>query len=150
MKKKPVAIGCGILLLIVATAIGFLGWAMFGIHPVHVTGAASHKFAPPLAKEIEYHEARNISGMILVTYLVGEEDFRNFAAQQGWALVPKSEIPFESSVKLPSQWQSGVYVDPRKKSGACLFYEVRRGNGGGITVVYDLANSRAIINKSNR
>lgn len=150
MRKKPLTIGCGTFLLIVASAIGFLGWAMFGDDEVYVAGASKHMFAPLSAKEIDYYERQDISGVVLVTYLVGEEDFRNFAAQQGWELVPKSEIPFESGVMLPSQWQSGVYVHSRKKSGACLFYEVRRGNGGGITVVYDLANTRAIINKSNR
>lgn len=139
MRKKPLAIGCGILLLIVAAAVGFLGRAMFGEHTAYATEASSHKLAPPSAKEINYYERRNISGIVSVTYLVREEEFRQFAKEQGWTLEQRMEGPGDVTASSPEAWANGSMNGPHPPIGECLFYEVRQRNGGGITVIYDLA-----------
>lgn len=150
MRETQSAIGCGVFVLIVLAGFAFLGWAMFGDNEVYVAGASKHKFAPPSAKEIDYYERQNISGIVSVTYLVGEEEFRKFAADQGWLLERRASGPIDATAISPKAWASGATSGPQPQVGECLFYEVRRGNGGGITVILDLANSRAIINKSNR
>lgn len=150
MRNKPLAFGCGVLLLISLLGSGFLAWAMFRDDEVYVTGASSHRFAPPSAKQIDYYERANISGIVSVSYIVGEVEFRKFAADQGWILERKAEGPFGATASSPEAWTKGAMNGPHREIGECLFYERRLGNDGGITVIYDLANSRATINKASR
>lgn len=123
---------------------------MFGDREVYISGAAGHELAPPSARQIEYYELRNISGLVSVTYLVGEEEFRKFASEQGWVLEPGSLGGNSHRAWFPQDWAEGSRSETRPPIEQCLFYEARRANGGGITVIYDMASSRAIINKSSR
>jgi hypothetical protein len=150
MKKKPLFSGCGLLLIVALLGSVLFGWAMFGENEVYVAGASSHRLAPPAAREINYYERRNISGVVSITYLLGEEQFRNFADSRGWTLVRKSESPGGVIGSSPEAWANGTMNQYDPKIGECLFYEVRRPNGGGIAVIYDLAASRVTINQASR
>jgi hypothetical protein len=143
-RRKAVAIGCGAVLALLALALGFLGYGMFGNHPYHAKDVAQHKFAPASANSIEVFEMRNMSGVVCVTYQVGEAEFRKFAHEKGW---PLSSAFGPIQVRLPSDYFGAVRT---LKPESYLRYERRQGNGGGITVTYLPSESRAYIDKSNR
>ena len=123
---------------------------MFGDQEVYVSGAPRHKLAPSSATQIDYYERQNISGLVSVTYLVGEEEFRKFAGERGWVLERRKAVEGNHRAWSPQDWAEEPMSEARPRIEECLFYEVRQANGGGITVIYDLASSRAIINKSSR
>jgi hypothetical protein len=150
MKKKPLFSGCGLLVIISLLGSAFFGWAMFGENEVYVSGASSHRLAPPAAREINYYERRNISGVVSITYVVGEREFRNFAESQGWTLERQAQGPSGVIASSPEAWANGTMNHHDSKIGECLFYEMRHANGGGIAVIYDLAASRATINQASR
>jgi hypothetical protein len=143
--RKAAALGCGAALALLALAFGFLNYAMFGDHSYHATDVPRHEFAPASATSIEVYEARNLSGVVSLTYVVGEDEFRKFAAEKGWPLQTSSGA---ITVHLPSD----PYTKSRKLTHLerFLHYERRQSNGGGITVTYIPSESRAYIDKSNR
>jgi len=147
MKKarKVAAIGCGAVLVLLASAIGFLGYAMFGNQPFYAVNVPQHEFAPASATSIEVFEDRNLSGLVTMTYVVEEEAFRKFAAEKGW---PLSSGSGTIHVRQPSP----NYGELRTLRGldAYLTYEKRKPSGAGITVFYIPSQSRAYIDKSNR
>lgn len=147
--RKPLFSGWWLILIISVLGSALFGWWMFGDSKDYVVGASSHRLAPSTAKEISYYERRNISGVICVSYLVGERDFREFALDQGWKLEPRTQGPSDFTASQPEAWARGAINGPHPEIGNCLFYEERQANGGGITVIYDLVTSRAIINRSS-
>ena len=146
MKARKVAsIGCGTVLVVVAPAIAFLGYAMFGNQSHYATNVTQHELAPASATSIEVYEARNISGAVSLSYVVEEGAFRKFAAEKGWSLSSGSGT---IRVHPPSLDYSAMRT--LKNLDAYLSYERRQSNGGGITVYYIPSESRAYIDKSNR
>ncbi|WP_264490427.1 hypothetical protein [Luteolibacter arcticus] len=142
--RKATAIGCGVAVLLVALAIGILGYGMFGNHPYYAKDVRQHGLAPASATSIEVFEARNISGAVSLTYLVSEAEFQKFAEEKGWPLSPGSG---SIQVHPPSDYFGAVML---KDVEAYLTYEKRQRNGGGIKVIYIPSESRAYIDKSNR
>ena len=143
--RKVAAIGCGAVLALLALAIGFVGYSMFGIRPYHASNVPQHELAPESATSIEVFEARNISGAVSLSYVVEEEAFRKFAAEKGWTLSSGSGT---INVHPPSLDYSEIRT--LKNLDAYLTYQKRQSNGGGITVFYIPSESRAYIDKSNR
>lgn len=144
-KKKPLAIGCLIMLLAAGPGVGFVGWMMFGNHSRYVTGAKDHEFAELSAGPIDYYENRNISGIRIVTYAVGEEEFKAFAGRHGWELAWKPE---GASMPTPAAFAAGDTT--LKPLGRCWYYESRSSNKGGISVAFVPESSRVYIYQTNR
>ncbi|MCW1885722.1 hypothetical protein OKA04_13360 [Luteolibacter flavescens] len=145
-RRKALAMGCGIPLLVLLAVIGLLGHGMFGQNFHHAVDVPEHSFAPAGATSIEVFEARNISGVVCVTYRVSEADFRKFAAEKSW---PLSEGTGPVMVRLPSADYPRATRLIGEKS-AYLHYEKRHPNGGGILVHFIPSESRVYIDKSNR
>lgn len=133
------------MLLAAGPGLGFVAWMMFGNHSRYVTGAKDHEFAEPSAGPIDYYENRNISGLQIVTYAVGEEEFKAFAGRHGWELEWEPE---GASIPTPAAAATGD-LSPRPQ-GPCWYYESRSSNGGGIAVAFVPESSRAYIYKANR
>ena len=147
--KKALGIGCACLGALAVLVVGLLIWSMSGDHSVYVTSAPAHQLAPAAARSIDYYESRDFGGIVSVSYLVDEAEFRKFAGEQGWNLTEKQEIRVDVRSLLPSDWAA---KDTSKSGtlGPCLWFEVLQKNNGGITVIYLPAESRAIINKAAR
>jgi hypothetical protein len=143
-RRKVAAVGCGAVLVLVALAIGFLNYAMFGDHAYHGTDVPQHELAPASATSIEVFEMRNLSGVVCLTYQVDEVEFRKFAAEKGWELSTGAGMIF---LRLPSDYSGEART---VKGENYLRYERRQRNGGGITVTYLPSEGRAYIDKSNR
>lgn len=147
--KKALAIGCASLAALAVLVVGFLVWLMSADHSVYVTGASSHPLAPASARSIDYYESQDFGNVVSVSYLVDEVEFRKFASQQGWKLTEKEGTRADVRSRLPSDWVEKDAGKPRM-FGPCLWFEVIQKNGGGLTVIYLPAESRAIINQTAR
>jgi hypothetical protein len=101
--------------------------------------------APASATSIDVFELKNISGVVSVSYVVNEAEFRRFAAEKGWELSARSG-PVQ--VRSPASY-AGQGV-PFREFESYLFFEKRQPNGGGITVIYIPSESKAYIDTGNR
>jgi hypothetical protein len=147
--KKVLRSGCAVMVLLAVVAVGYLIWWFSVDHSVYVTAAPSHKLAPASARSIDYYESRDFGGIVSVSYLVDEAEFRKFAGEQGWNLSEREETSGGVRSLLPSDW-AAKDTSKSRVVGPCLWYEVIQSNSGGITVIYLPAESRAIINKAAR
>lgn len=148
--KKALKTGCACLGVLAVLMVGYLIWWFSVDHSVYVTSAPGHSLAPAAARSIDYYESRDFGGIVSVSYLIDEADFRKFAGEQGWNLSAKEEI-HQGGVRslLPADW-AAKNTSKTGVLGPCLWFEVIHKNNGGITVIYLPAESRAIINKAHR
>ena len=148
---KKTAIGIGIVgLCIVSTPLLWIGGASFmNSHPEFAEHSPSEKWLPKSATDISYLKSYSWTAY---EFTMQEIEFRKYANDHEWNL---KEISDEKSISRYLRFAdlvgrtsslSDSYISV--KHG--LWHEVRRGNGGGISVVYDRAAQRAYIQTNPR
>jgi hypothetical protein len=137
-----------------AMFFGLLATLAFGLaysHPESGVALASVEWLDSRASDISFYRANDFSGNFAYEFRIGGDDFATLARERGWQVGPLTEHRnvMRYTFFLPetdSRRQKPFSVE--FDSG--LFYESRRPNGGGITVLYDTNASRAYVSQSSR
>jgi hypothetical protein len=146
-------------LLVFGTAIatilfGLLAILAFSIaysRPELGTELNSVEWLDSRATDISFYRANDFSGALAYEFSIRDEDFTALAHEQNWHTVPtigqRNVMRYmfflpEKDARRTSQLFAEV------ENG--LFFESRRPNGCGITVLYDTNASRAYVFQSSR
>ena len=135
-----------IVLILGVLGILFLGWCMFGDHSKFLAGLDQYEALPLKASDITVYQNSNITGNFVADFKISEPEFVSFAAESQWTLEP---IACPEFVRQARSVYEGRPNDQKKVTDG-LQYSQRRGNGGGVTIVYDRKDSRGYIDISAR
>jgi hypothetical protein len=137
-----------------AALFGLLGFWAFGLaysRPESGVALASVGWLDSRASDISYYRANDFSGNFVYEFRMSRMDFAALARERGWPLAPLVEhrTILRYTFFLPetdSRRQKPFFIE----LDGGMFYESRRPNGGGITVLYDTNASRAYVFQSSR
>jgi hypothetical protein len=141
-------LGLGLLLVAVFT---LFCWAAFRDHIE--TGFHQHRvdWLPPTATDISFYRNSNLANTLAYEFHISRSDFEALARDRYWPVKPLEQrvsviryiqcLPSEHSQSNEPLWA---------ETSVGLFFENRRGNGGGITVLFDDTDSMAYVFQSNR
>jgi hypothetical protein len=134
--------------LAVATVslIAFLLWAMFSDQPSFTSGLSTYGDLPEAATDIAVYKNTNLSGLRLMEFTIPERDFRSYAESQGW----KMDALSGPQLIISATEFYNKRIDYYREVSDGLFFEDRRPNGGGVTVVFDRQKQLAYVNRSSR
>lgn len=134
--------------------VGFLAFIAFGLaysHPESGTGLSSVGWLDSKASDISYYRANDFGGAFAYEFRISIVDFETLARERSWQIAPLTEPrhTMRYSFFLPesdARRQTPQFAEVERG----LFYEKRRPNGGGVTVIYDTNTLRAYVFQSSR
>lgn len=138
-------IGAIILCLYFVAGIVFLRM-MFGRNESYQTGLSSYTGLPPTASDITIFMNRNITGTVIADFKITENDFVAYAKEKSWSLQP---ITAPKKIRHAQAYHEGRFAEHKEITDG-LYYERREADGGGTTLMYDRATSRAYIYETAR
>ena len=134
-----------------AAAVAFFGWAAFGDHSETGIHRPSVDWLPQTASDISFYRNSNIESILAYEFHISKSDFKALARERGWPVkAPEqraSVIRYTQCLPFGAPHRNEPFAAATSDG---LFFEERRPNGGGITVLFDDANSMAYVFKSNR
>lgn len=103
----------------------------------------SVEWLPPEASNISYIERTGMGGVKIAEFSIPQSDFNAFCEKNGWILKHQNDanIYFRNYIRSKDDPEVDRPFDEYRVENA-LFYEDRKANGGGITLVYDLDAGR--------
>jgi len=134
-------------MLVVAALVLFL----FSFHPedraMHI---ARVDWLPAEASDVTYVKRGGFGSVTCFECDLPKDAFDRMAGRNGWKPEPKKNVSIglRSVLGLPAL-KATEYGQMDLVANA-LFYENRRANNGGITVVYDLDSNRLFVHESQR
>src|SRR5690625_1313300 len=109
------------------------------------------EWLPGNASEISYYSRDGFGWFRFAEGTMAEENFRSFAASNGWDLEEKENVSVNMRSVLGEpplrEVQEGIEMDMVRDA---LVYEDRKPNGGGMTWVFDRETDRFYFNESHR
>jgi hypothetical protein len=105
---------------------------------------------PTEASDITYAQSDGFGWFQSYECTISREALDKLALKEGWKLEAKDAVfaSLRSVLGLPALREfGGTKMDLVPKA---LFYEDRKPNGGGVTVIYDLELGRLFVHKSHR
>lgn len=133
-----------------AAAVRFFFWAAFGDHIETGFHRPSVDWLPRTASDISFYRNNNIANVLAYEFHIFKPDFEILARERGWPVKPPEQrasvIRYTQCLPKGHPQRTGpfrIYSDG-------LYFDDLRPNGGGITVLFDDANSMAYVFQSNR
>lgn len=145
---KIILVGCAVT---AAGFVAFFGWTAFGDRSETGFHCPSVPWLPQSASDISFYRNSNIGNVQAYEFQISRPDFEALARERGWNVKPMKQ---EVSIIRYTQCLPSAHIQRTEPfhamSSSGLFYEDRRPNGGGISVLYDDVKSMAYVFSSNR
>jgi hypothetical protein len=132
-------------------SVALFSWAAFGDQSETGFHRSSVDWLPETASDISFYRNSNIANILAYEFHISKPDFEALAGERGWRVKPLEQRA--SVIRYTQCLPSGHHQRTEPFAAAAsegLFFEDRRSNGGGISVLFDGANSMAYVFKSNR
>ncbi len=145
--KRVAIFGAVTALLVVGSLLCVIGHDPKIKREMHL---ARVDWLPVEASDISYAQKDGMGWLQSYECSLPRETLDKLAQTEGWKLEAKENIStgLRSTLGLPALREiDGMKVDLVPKA---LFYEDRKPNGGGVTVIYDLELGRLFVSKSHR
>ncbi len=141
--------------LIAAVVVIALVWALFSFmfhtgDPIIEKHLDSVDWLPPAASDISYFERKGFGWIKIYECSIDEIEFLKFAEQNSWQMKEMGDASAHFRNLLgepPLRIIHDVQVDIVPKA---LYFEDRKPNGGGVTVIYDKELKRLFYSSSHR
>lgn len=139
---------------VAALLLGLLAILAYGLaysRPESGVALTSVDWLDSRASDISYFRANDFSGNFAYEFHISTADFEALARERGWLVAPITERRsiMRYTFFLPKT-NALLHGPPIFELDRGMFYERRRPNGGGITVMYDANSLRAYVNQSSR
>jgi hypothetical protein len=132
-------------------AVAFFGWVGFGDHSETGVHRPSVDWLPQTASDISFYRNSNIGNILAYEFHISKPDFEALARERGWPVKPPEQgasvIRYTQCLPSGHPYRNEPFA---AETSDGLFFEDRRPNGGGITVLFDNASSTAYVFTSNR